>query len=70
LICSTKYCKGSAKRILANNTMVELAKQTHDPNEPEHDNELLKKGFRQILKDRSINETTRLRKIYDEEMIR
>lgn len=69
LICKTKYCKGSAK-MLANGTIVELVKHTHDPDEHDHNHDILKKAFRQTLKDRSKKETTRLRTIYDEEMIR
>lgn len=56
--------------MLENRTIVELEKHTHDPDEQDHNHEILKKAFRQILKDRSKHETTRLRTIYDEEMIR
>jgi len=37
--------------MLANGTIVELEKHTHDPDEHDHNHDILKKAFRQTLKD-------------------
>jgi len=49
---------------------VNNAAHSHQPNNLENELLELKKKFRLILVQRAVNETTRLRDIYDEESIR
>lgn len=69
MVCCQKFCKGSAKR-LVDGTIIHNATHSHEPNSLENELLELKKQFRLVLVQRAVNETTRLRDIYDEESIR
>ncbi|XP_029347820.1 uncharacterized protein LOC115034875 [Acyrthosiphon pisum] len=69
LVCRERYCKGTAKR-LANGLIVNQIPHTHDPNNLETERLESKKEFRSKLIQRAIEETTKLRIIYDEECLR
>jgi len=69
LVCREQYCKGTAKR-LANGIIVNQIPHTYEPNNLEIEWLELKKEFRSKLIQRAIEETTKLRIIYDEECLR
>jgi len=69
LVCRERYCKGTAKR-LANGIIVNQIPHTHEPNNLETERLESKKEFRSKLIQRAVEETTKLRIIYDEECLR
>ncbi|CAI6374754.1 unnamed protein product [Macrosiphum euphorbiae] len=69
LVCREQYCKGTAKR-LANGIIVNQIPHTHEPNNLETERLESKKEFRSKLIQRAVEETTKLRIIYDEECLR
>lgn len=69
LVCSNQFCKGTAKR-LSDGTIKALTGHSHEANIAENEIGDLLKQFRSTLIQRSVNETTKLKIIYDEESIR
>lgn len=69
MACCQKFCKGSVKRLIDGN-IVNLSPHCHAPNDLENELFEVKQIFRSVLVQRAMNETTRLRDIYDEECVR
>lgn len=68
LTCKTKYCKGSAK--MKNGILEPIGQHTHEPNELDETIEESLNELKAILINRAKTEVTKLKEIYEDEIMR